>query len=123
MTGGDVVSTYLPDYGVREVLKDNRETPVWKLRFVRQLAVIGWARCDNLHAFADTRPTAGCSTRWARTAFSGATAASPTGTSTWAPSTSTGWKCKIWTFRPSMNVSSKPKLHLSLILRGLKREK
>lgn len=43
MTGGDVVSTYLPDYGVREVLKDNRETPVWKLRFVRQLALIGRA--------------------------------------------------------------------------------
>lgn len=46
MTGGDVVSTYLPDYGVREVLKDNRETPVWKLRFVlsaAQLALIGRA--------------------------------------------------------------------------------
>ncbi|CAB3368969.1 uncharacterized protein LOC135934438 [Cloeon dipterum] len=33
MTGGDIVSTYLPDFGVREKLKDNRETPIWKLRY------------------------------------------------------------------------------------------
>ncbi|KAF4517462.1 hypothetical protein B566_EDAN004501 [Ephemera danica] len=33
MSGGDIVSAYVPDYGVKERLKEHREMPVWKLRY------------------------------------------------------------------------------------------
>jgi hypothetical protein len=33
MSGGDIVSAYVPDYGVKERLKEHAEMPVWKLRY------------------------------------------------------------------------------------------
>lgn len=38
MCGGDIVSAYVPDYGVKERLKEHREMPVWKLRWVQALS-------------------------------------------------------------------------------------
>ena len=32
MFGGDQVSAYVPDVGIQEALKENRESPIWKLR-------------------------------------------------------------------------------------------
>jgi len=32
MTGGDMVSAYVPDSGIQEHLKEHKDQPVWKLR-------------------------------------------------------------------------------------------
>jgi hypothetical protein len=32
MSGGEMISAYVPDCGIQELLKDHKEMPVWKLR-------------------------------------------------------------------------------------------
>ena len=32
--GGDTTATYLPDAGIQEMLLDNKDAPIWKLRLV-----------------------------------------------------------------------------------------
>ncbi|XP_049765471.1 uncharacterized protein LOC126094880 isoform X1 [Schistocerca cancellata] len=33
MTGGDVVSAYVPDAGIQEILKEHKDQQIWKLRY------------------------------------------------------------------------------------------
>lgn len=34
MCGGAKISAYVPDMGVKEILRDNNDSPIWKLRLV-----------------------------------------------------------------------------------------
>lgn len=50
MCGGEMVSSYVPDIGVQEVLKDHKKMPVWKLKYTSNGSTLytvcedGWLR-------------------------------------------------------------------------------
>lgn len=54
MSGGEMVSAYVPDAGVQEHLKEQKDMPIWKLRFVVK-SVVSSAR--KLTVASVTRPT------------------------------------------------------------------
>lgn len=35
MCGGDEISAYVPDMGIKEILREHEDNPIWKLRYVR----------------------------------------------------------------------------------------
>ncbi|KAL7291518.1 guanine nucleotide-binding protein subunit beta-like protein A [Trichogramma pretiosum] len=46
MSGGDVVSAYVPETGIQEVLKEHKDSPVWKLRYTSNGSTL-YTVCDG----------------------------------------------------------------------------
>ncbi|XP_015602283.1 uncharacterized protein LOC107271143 isoform X2 [Cephus cinctus] len=46
MSGGDLVSSYVPDSGVQEFLKEHKDSPIWKLRYTSNGSTL-YSVCDG----------------------------------------------------------------------------
>ena len=46
MSGGDVVSAYVPESGIQELLKEHKDSPVWKLRYTSNGSTL-YSVCDG----------------------------------------------------------------------------
>lgn len=46
MSGGDMVSAYVPDVGVQEHLKEQKEQPIWKLRYTSNGSTL-YSGCED----------------------------------------------------------------------------
>lgn len=46
MSGGDLVSAYVPDSGIQELLKEHTDFPVWKLRYTSNGSTL-YSVCDS----------------------------------------------------------------------------
>ncbi|XP_058799554.1 uncharacterized protein LOC131669018 isoform X1 [Phymastichus coffea] len=46
MCGGDLVSAYVPDSGIQELLKEHKDCPVWKLRYTSNGSTL-YSVCDG----------------------------------------------------------------------------
>ncbi|XP_039295947.1 uncharacterized protein LOC111057014 [Nilaparvata lugens] len=46
MNGGDIISAYVPDTGNQEKLKENKDMPVWKLRYTSQGSLL-YSACEG----------------------------------------------------------------------------
>ncbi|CAG2055080.1 unnamed protein product [Timema podura] len=46
MSGGDMVSAYVPDSGIQEHLKENKDMPIWKLRYTSNGSQL-YSVCDG----------------------------------------------------------------------------
>ncbi|XP_043274005.1 POC1 centriolar protein homolog [Venturia canescens] len=46
MSGGDLVSAYVPDSGIQQLLKEQQDFPVWKLRYTSNGSTL-YSVCDN----------------------------------------------------------------------------
>lgn len=46
MSGGDLISAYVPDTGIQEHLKEHKDFPVWKLRYTSNGSTL-YSVCDG----------------------------------------------------------------------------
>ncbi|XP_075236800.1 uncharacterized protein LOC142333473 [Lycorma delicatula] len=46
MNGGDMVSAYVPESGIQETLKENKDMPIWKLRYTSHGSLL-YSACEG----------------------------------------------------------------------------